>query len=295
MKKIILTKGLPASGKTSWAKEQVARNRFKRINKDDLRDMIDSGIFTKSNENMIIEARNSLAKLFLSNGYSIIIDDTNLHPKHEEYFSALAKEFDAKFSIKSFLDIPLDVCIDRDKKRPNYVGENTIKKMHREYISQTSNKINSNPNLPPCIIVDIDGTIADYANKREWMDYENVYLDEVKHHTLSVIESYCTGKDLKIFFFSGRENTGKCFSETTRWLVDNVFANYPNISRCQELLELRAEKDYRKDSIVKKEMYEKHIKNKYNCLLVFDDRNQVVDMWRNELQLFCLQVSDGDF
>ena len=58
---------------------------------------------------------------------------------------------------------------------------------------------------------------------------------------------------------------------------------------------MRASGDTRKDSIVKKELYEKHIKNKYYVSFWLDDRNQVVDMVRKELGLLCLQVYYGDF
>ena len=53
---------------------------------------------------------------------------------------------------------------------------------------------------------------------------------------------------------------------------------------CSELLMRKAD-DVRKDSIVKREMYEEHIKGKYNVKFVFDDRPQVVKTWR-ELGLF---------
>lgn len=61
---------------------------------------------------------------------------------------------------------------------------------------------------------------------------------------------------------------------------------------CNELL-MRPKKDNRKDSVIKKELFDK-IKDKYNIQYVFDDRDQVVEMWR-ELGLTCLKVADGNF
>jgi hypothetical protein len=58
---------------------------------------------------------------------------------------------------------------------------------------------------------------------------------------------------------------------------------------------MRAPKDQRKDSIVKKELFEESVRNNYNILFALDDRNQVVDMWRKELGIKCLQVNYGDF
>ncbi len=56
---------------------------------------------------------------------------------------------------------------------------------------------------------------------------------------------------------------------------------------------LRAAGDCRKDSIVKKEIYENNIKNKYDIMGIYDDRPQVIRMWRNELNLFVFDVGKG--
>ena len=59
-------------------------------------------------------------------------------------------------------------------------------------------------------------------------------------------------------------------------------------------LHMRQADDNRKDSIVKSEIYETFINGYYNVSFVLDDRNQVVEMWR-EKGLTCLQVAEGDF
>ena len=64
------------------------------------------------------------------------------------------------------------------------------------------------------------------------------------------------------------------------WVFDDLYMRLPN--------------DLRKDSIVKQEIYEMCIKDKYNVLFVLDDRDQVVNMWR-EQGLKCLQVAEGNF
>ena len=56
---------------------------------------------------------------------------------------------------------------------------------------------------------------------------------------------------------------------------------------------MRPKDDYRKDSLVKKEIYNNEL-SKYNVLFVYDDRNQVVDMWR-ELGVKVFQVEPGNF
>ncbi|KKL23847.1 hypothetical protein LCGC14_2421320, partial [marine sediment metagenome] len=52
MKQVTILKGLPASGKTTWAIGQIIKNpgKCKRINKDDLREMFDCGQWSRDNE-----------------------------------------------------------------------------------------------------------------------------------------------------------------------------------------------------------------------------------------------------
>jgi hypothetical protein len=57
---------------------------------------------------------------------------------------------------------------------------------------------------------------------------------------------------------------------------------------------MRATGDQRKDSIIKQELFDRHILGKYNIKFVLDDRNQVVNMWRS-LGLTVFQVAEGDF
>jgi hypothetical protein len=60
------------------------------------------------------------------------------------------------------------------------------------------------------------------------------------------------------------------------------------------MLKMRAAGDKRSDDIVKREIYEQKIAPWRTVVAVFDDRNKVVNMWR-ELGLLCLQVYPGDF
>lgn len=59
-------------------------------------------------------------------------------------------------------------------------------------------------------------------------------------------------------------------------------------------LHMRPAGDRRRDSIVKAELFDRHVRDQYRVLVVLDDRKQVVEMWRS-LGLTCLQVAEGDF
>lgn len=140
-----------------------------------------------------------------------------------------------------------------------------------------------NPDLPKAIICDLDGTLA-LMNGRNPFDASKCDNDLIHHPVANLLKNYKT-LGYKILLVSGRENVYK--EPTLRFLEKHKIT-------FDELLMRRA-KDYRKDSIIKTEIYNDSIKGKYFIEFVLDDRNQVVDTWRKDLKLPCFQVYYGDF
>src|SRR5574343_600920 len=108
--KIIMLKGLPASGKSTWAKEQVdlGKGKVKRVNKDDLRAMLDNGRWSKANEKDVLDYRNCVVVNTILAGQTVIVDDTNLSPKHEAELRKIAYEHVAEFEVKEFKIAPTE-------------------------------------------------------------------------------------------------------------------------------------------------------------------------------------------
>ena len=296
--KIILTRGLPGSGKSTWANEFVAKSngKAKRVNKDDLRAMIDAGIWSRTNEQLILDARDALVDMWLfSEVETIIVDDTNFEPKHFERMKKIADNqrlkheckyltTDISVEYKDFLDVSLDECIHRDSLRTKPVGAKVIRDMHQRYILPTIKDKYTNVKNGNAIICDIDGCAA-HRTDRDWFEYEKVINDEADFAVRNIVNAFYE-KGYKVFFVSGREGTAICKELTQRWLHENGFKH--------DALLMRKEGDFRRDSIVKQEIYEQHIKDKYVVEFVLDDRDQVVSKWR-EIGLKCLQVQPGDF
>ena len=296
MPKLIMTQGIPASGKSTWAKEEVLKSngRTKRVNKDDLRAMIDANQWSKAREKDILAVRDLIIEYHLSNGNDVIVDDTNFSAKHEKKLEELAAKHEALFEIKSFLDVPLATCILRNAKRENPVPENAIRSMFNTYVKKKGQvaqyqKPPHNPELPTCIIVDIDGTLAHITDRSPY-DYSKVSTDVPDENVVEIVRRYASRDILDdvpstyVIIVSGREND--CQAETLQWLADN---NIP-----YDELYMREAGDYRDDRIVKKEIYDKWIKPRFNVRFVLDDRDRVVKMWREE-GLKVLQVAEGDF
>jgi predicted kinase len=289
MKKIILTKGLPGSGKSTWAKQYQAENpNSVRVNKDDLRAMLHNSVWSKGREEFVLKIRDLIVEEALKAGHDVIVDDTNLHSKHKNQMWKIAAANNATIEEKSFLDVSIEECIKRDLKRTNSVGEKVIKKMYTQYLKPTPPIIEYKKGLPQAIICDIDGTLALFGNKNPYeRDFENDKANPAVLDLLQRIDvNNFNGEGLftRIIFISGRKEDFR--GVTRKWLDDLGFNIYP--------LFMRPFNDNRKDVIIKSEIYEKEIKHKYNVILVLDDRDQVVEFWRSQ-GLTCLQVNYGDF
>jgi len=292
MKKVIILKGLPASGKSTWAKEQVKKDPhgYLRINKDDLRQMLFNSEFGGKKEAEVLAVRDTLIKHGLLTNKTVIVDDTNLNPIHEDNIKKIAEQTGAIWETK-FFDVSLAECIDRDTKRlgRDKVGKDVITKMYNDYLKPI-NKIEFNPALPSAIIVDMDGTLALNNTGRSFYDEAKAIDDEIcipVQLTIRAIQKlYETNNSpFKIIIVSGRDE-GRGRAATSQWLKNYYIPH--------DLLLMRSSGDVRSDNIIKKEIYDTFIKGNYNILFVLDDRDSVVAAWR-DLGLTCFQVADGNF
>jgi hypothetical protein len=96
----------------------------------------------------------------LNAGKHVIVDDTNLAPRHQDALRELARKNNAAFEVIDFRHVSVEECIDRDRKRANYVGEKVIRDMHAQFIAAPITGAPIDTSLPYCVIVDIDGTVA---------------------------------------------------------------------------------------------------------------------------------------
>lgn len=135
MAKLIITRGLPASGKTTWAREQ--RDWVWRVNRDDLRAMLQTRwqYGDPDYEDMCTEVQHAVICALLEHEADVVVDDTNLRPSTVENLEDLAYQMGAHFEIKDFTDVPLDECLARDAARDRPVGADVIRRMFDRYLA----------------------------------------------------------------------------------------------------------------------------------------------------------------
>lgn len=293
---LILLIGSPASGKTTYA-EWIVRTEPKtmRISRDEIRFAQFQDKMDPPTEGMITKIINQQTKTLLSNGWNVILDNCNTK---WDYIKDPINDFKEMANIEfKLFDLPLEELFEGNEKRIRQVPKKVIENMFYQLqglkqkfdfkpikrVRKELEYCQQDPSLPKAIICDLDGTLA-LMNGRNPFDASTCDQDLINDPVANLLKNY---KKLgyKILLVSGREDKYK--EQTLRFLTTHeIFFD--------DLI-MRKTKDSRKDSIIKTEIYDGHIKGNYFVEFVLDDRNQVVDTWRNELKLPCFQVYYGDF
>ncbi|GIF10635.1 AAA family ATPase [Actinoplanes teichomyceticus] len=298
MTRLLITRGLPASGKTTFARK--LQPGVVRVNRDDLRRMLHGQrLFTQWAEAQVTHAQRAAVEALLRARANVIVDDTNLRAKAVREWAELAARFGASFEVHDFTDVPLAECLRRDADRPedDRVGEDAIRRMHERYLAGRNLPLpvpfvdpggpgvvyRADPALPEAVLVDIDGTVA-LMRGRSPYDWSRVGEDAPNPAVIAAVRAmHAAGH--AVVFCSGRDEV--CRPETEAWL--ELFVEVP-----YEALFMRPAGDSRKDATVKREIFDREIRDRWRVVGVFDDRQQVVRMWR-ALGLTVFQVAEGDF
>lgn len=293
MSRLIILQGVPAAGKSTWAREFIkGKKDWVIVNRDSIRDGR-GDYWIPEQEEYISDLEEYHVTRALERGLNVIIDATNLNPKTIAKWKQVAKQFSIEPEWIEFT-ITYQEAIERDSKRERPVGKGVIRDFFNKYYpdmicSMSDERIIKMPQneLPYAVICDIDGTVA-LRNNRSPFDYSKVCEDTFDPRMLEVLYTFIES-GVKIIFITGREDMDNCRELTTKWLDKNIAYSESGWD-----LIMRSKGDHRSDAEIKKEIYDKYIKDKYNILCVFEDRDKVVKMWRDE-GLLCNQVYYGDF
>lgn len=305
MTKLLVLRGVPASGKTSFSVAWVAEDpdHRARVNRDDLRFSMFgkySGLSFEQ-ESLITDVEHLAVQKLIAHEKSVVIDAMGLRPKYVREWMKFADRNKVELEFVEF-PISLEEAIERDSARQKSVGEDVLRNIWNKYTKKgkflpveytpapdLSDSVEYVPDRskPLALIVDIDGTVSHNAGHRGWYEYDKVDQDTPKINIIRIVRAmHLAG--YKIIFVSGRSDD--CYDMTKAWLQRHVLPydadSFP--------LFMRKTGDTRKDSIVKSEIFDEHLRYNYHIVGSLDDRNQVVAFWRS-LGLDCLQVQLGEY
>tara|TARA_B100002019_G_scaffold54947_3_gene47125 strand:- start:28551 stop:28988 length:438 start_codon:yes stop_codon:yes gene_type:complete len=142
------------------------------------------------------------------------------------------------------------------------------------------------------VIFDVDGTLMDIEHRRHFVVQRPKDFDAFREATsqdTAKEDIFAVAKALKaaghrIIISSGRNKSQRAVTLKQLMGAGLVF----------DALYMRSDKDFRPDDEVKSQMLDKMIKDGFNPTMAFDDRQRVVDMWRDR-GLTVAQVAPGDF
>ena len=303
MSKLLILVGAPGSGKSTFARYFLrTEDNWIRVNRDDFRLMqFGDSLMIPFYEERISKMVEASVLTLLKSDTNVIIDATNTSLRTIQDMIHTYTEY-ADISFKVF-DLPVDELVKRCDKRyeetrkfisKSVVERNVANLKHtlekfdfapipRKVQVATTSYATQDKNLPKAVICDLDGTLS-LLNGRD--PYNAATCDnDLLNEPVAAALKMAKQRGYQVILLSGREDK---FREPTMRFLDKHQIGY-------DLLLMRTSNDFRKDNIIKRELFEGEIQGKYFVEFLLDDRNQVVDMWRKDLHLPCFQVNYGDF
>ena len=301
--KLLILVGAPGSGKSTFARYFIrTEDNWVRVNRDDFRLMqFGDTLMSPFYEERITKMVEASVITLLKHHTNVIIDATNCSLRTlEDMIQAYTEYADISFKV---FDLSVEELVKRCDKRYEQIGKFIPKSAIEKHVTQlqyTKEKFDfksipravkeatltyatQDSSLPKAIICDLDGTLS-LLNGRDPYDASSADEDGLNAPVASVL-AMAKAQGYKVILLSGREQLYR--EPTERFLLKHQIA--------YDLLLMRTTNDYRKDNVIKKELFQQEIAGKYFIEFLLDDRNQVVEMWRKDLHLPCFQVNYGDF
>lgn len=295
MSKVYITVGLPGSGKSSWAYEFVENSKrpVTAISLDDLRLALfghkknSPRTLSKGKEKQVVRSEEAIVLAALERGEDVVVHDTHLGVRRHHRWAELIKP-PHELVVKKF-PVSLSTAIHRDQNRAESVGESVVRRLHDVGIKNGTldqpHLYQPASNLPEAVLVDLDGTLALLAHRSPYSE-EECETDEPNVPVLRMLSAWqAANPGCVTILCTGRRDLAH--DQTVAWLRSH------NVS--YDFLYMRRSDDMRADSEVKMDIFDESIKDKFDVVTVFDDRQQVVDMWRHDLGLTVFQVAPGNF
>jgi predicted kinase len=290
--------GLPASGKSTLARALGVP----RFNLDDYRAMLGfRDEWSREREHIAVEAMVAGVVAAVDSGHDAVLDNCHVSQKLPKLYKTRFIGRDVVFEVHDLTDVPIEECIARDALRTGsaHVGEDVIRKLAKSMAVArkggwrlTDEWMNDRPvvepyvpneSLPRAIGFDLDGTLALHVARGPF-EFDKMETDAVNVPVARLLRIY-HGIGIHPILLSGGQGEYKANRE--RWLAANDLPYHEFHTR-------RVGDQSRPDDVVKLELFNEFVRDRYNMLGIYDDRNRVVALWRR-LNLLCLQVAEGNF
>jgi predicted kinase len=305
-------RGIQGSGKTTLAKTLALLDGGRVVGRDHIRRMLGfEGLGTKKQEDEVTQIQTRLIHGGLRAGQNVHVDDMNLKAVYVKRLMGIAEYFDARVVWHDLARVPLETCLARNAERSvGRLNQDVIKKNWERFIKPLNGGTLPIPEKPEfdtkylpfepykapegvvrnAVLIDIDGTVALHGTPgnpesiRKHHDYDKVWMDAPNYPVIRAVRSMIHDGYYPIFV-SGRPDS--CRDDTARWINRHV-------STAPRKLFMRRTGDHRPDYLVKYELFNEHVRDNYFVVAAFDDRDQVVNMYR-EIGITVFQVAPGNF
>jgi predicted kinase len=300
--------GLPASGKTTAARQLQAGSggRMRRVNLDDLRAMLDlpaqegeQRTRSYAHEQTVLAVQDAAVRAAVDGGFDVVVDNTHLTPHIPKRLKAAVAGQAVFFVVHDFTDVTVEECVRRDAARERQVGEEIIRILADKHAQArrggwrlTGEWLNdrppvtpyvADPALPAAVMCDIDGTLA-LTGDRGPYDFSRCGTDLLNPSVRDALHAFRGTHGDTLVLLSGRSEDFR--EQTEEWLARHEVP--------YDELWMRASRDQRRDDIVKAELFDKHVRDRFAVRVSLDDRDRVVELWRR-MGLPTWQVNYGAF
>ncbi len=304
--------GLPASGKTTAARALQAGSDggMRRVNLDDLRAMLDlpskrerdespeGRARSWAREQTVLAVQDEAVRAAVHGGFDVVVDNTHLTSHIPKRLKA-AVAGRATFVVHDFTGVPVEECVRRDAARANPVGEEIIRILADKHAKATrggwrltdawfNDRVEPapyvpDPALPSAVMCDIDGTLA-LTGDRGPYDFTRCGLDVLNPSVRDALLAFRQTHGDTLVLLSGRSEEFR--EQTEEWLKRHGVP--------YDELWMRPAEDQRRDDLVKAELFDAHVRERFAVRVSLDDRDRVVELWRR-MGLPTWQVNYGAF
>ena len=266
-----------------------------RVNRDDIR-YANFGAYElePAQEKTVTQIEHATLRALLAAGRSVVVDNQNLREEPVLDYMAIAAEYGATVLFRDF-SVELKEALRRNAQREvNPLPTDRLRQLYERFfrtggfpaqpVLTPIEPYTPEPELPSAWLFDIDGTLAHFGRHRGPFDWAKLLDDEPDEHVVALAQLVAAAGH-RIIILSGRSDVDNVREDTLVWLaahgvpVDAFF--------------LRGGEDARSDAVVKREIFEREIRDFYNVRGVVDDRLQVARMW-HQLGLPLFRVGSPD-